>query len=79
MERREVPLAHVEVYDLDGNKLSAETIFERFAKPIHVLYGQSPDLYSRAVLRDDLLILMPVVGKQLPKVAPKDTEGKKSR
>jgi hypothetical protein len=79
MERREVPLADIEVHDLDGNKLSVETIIERFAKPVHVLYGQAPDLYSRAVLRDDMLILTPVTGKQLPEVAPKDAGSKKSR
>jgi hypothetical protein len=68
MERREIPLNEIEILDLEGNKLSEKTWISRLNKPKHVLYGQTPDLYTRAVLKDDLLILMPVEGKELPRV-----------
>jgi hypothetical protein len=76
MERHEIPLNEIEIHDLEGNKLSEQSLIARLNKPKHLLYGQTPDLYARAVLKDDVLILKPVAGKQLPTVSPKMANAK---
>lgn len=74
MVRHEIPLTDVEILSLDDKKLSAQTVVAQLAKPKHLLYGETPDLYNRAVLKDDLLILRAANGKRLPTVAPKQKQ-----
>lgn len=74
MVRHEIPLTDIEILTLDEKKLSPQAVLAQLAKPKHLLYGEIPDMYSRAVLKDDLLILRAANGTRLPTVAPKQKQ-----
>jgi hypothetical protein len=75
--RRNIKFDRLSAFTVNGTKLSPSELANRLRMPLHVLFGHKPDEFAKAVLKDDLIVIIdnsfnvsPPTPPQLPAPAP---------